>query len=170
MRTVAFLALALSACVPDYPLNKLNWADDLVQTGGCADMELYAVDEADSAMLLFQAPGVVAQTLELGTTQAFDWDLPAEGATLELTEGDRVSDATCDDVIENDGPQVRRTWQAVAGQASLTVVPIQDGEAWEVEADATLLLLDVILEDEEGAQVGLPSFTFTSTRVGWLPG
>lgn len=162
-RTLALLLLA-SGCAP--PLLDPGFEEHLDRTGGCADVVLFAVDSEDEVMLHLSTveEGRVAETTTAGTPQVYVFPLPSDEIVLEVRQGTQVSDATCDDVVENAGPEVFRTWTAVAGKATLTLTP--DGEI--VTAD--LVLMDVDFHDEDGNTVEIGSFSVHADAVGWYAG
>ncbi|HUF50844.1 MAG TPA: hypothetical protein VMN60_08430 [Longimicrobiales bacterium] len=66
----------------------------------------------DELMLTFRAEGLVPEASAAGQETVTIFDLSTAAAQLVLEQGTRVSDATCDDVIENGGPQVTRSRSA----------------------------------------------------------
>ena len=158
MRLVA-LTLLLAACAPTL---ESGFDAELTSRGGCADVKFYAVDDADTQMLSLWVEGLVDAATTAGETQTTVYDLPDPDVELIVEVGHRVSDATCDDVIENGGPSIDATFAATDGKATVTIVP---GEStWE--ARGTLLLEDVTFE---GGGT-LESFEIADTSVGWLAG
>lgn len=143
-----------------------NFTDELGTVGGCGDITFYAVDDDDELMLTFRAEGLVAAARAAGQETVTVFDLSTSAAQLLLEQGTRVSDATCDDVIENGGPQVARTWEAVAGMATVTVRP----EPGRENAVADLVLEDVVLESDGGRRVTFDRLEWLAIMVGWYPG
>ena len=166
MRALAvFLAVLLPAgCAA--PLLGPDFEDDFHTRGGCGDVVFFAVDPSDEVLLTFHTPGLVAAATAAGETVVSTFDLPDEAVTLTVEVGSRISDAICDDVIENGGPRIERTWRAVSGRATVTIRPGFD--AWSARGD--LELSDVRFRDGEGHLVRVESLEWTDTGVGWLPG
>ena len=93
--------------------------------------------------------------------------LPDPLAVVTLEVGAAVSDATCDDVVENGGPRVRDTYEAVSGQVDFVIVPDGDGYGG---ASASATLTDVVLENADGDSVTVEDFAWEDIHVGWLAG
>ncbi|HEX9886433.1 MAG TPA: hypothetical protein VGA70_08100 [Longimicrobiales bacterium] len=165
-RTAAFVAFlaALAACSSD-PLGP-HFEQELTRRGGCADVVFFAVDADDERMLSFRADGLVAEARAAGEQVVTTFDLSQNAATLIVERGTRIADAMCDDVIENGGPRVRRTWVAVAGRAIVTVRP---GPS-EFAARADLRLEDIVLDDGDGDRVIVEEMDWVDVSVGWFPG
>jgi len=157
------LALGLAACTPSL---QDGFEQDLTDEGGCGDVVFYAHDDADTMMLTLYAAGLVSEATDAGVASDFDFTLPDGDVELIVEVGSKVSDATCDDVIENGGPRVRETWTATSGTASITILPGED----EWDAHGSLHLESVVFESESGATVTLPSFDIGTVAVGWLAG
>jgi len=159
MRVVP-LALLLAACSPTLDP---EFTSELTNRGGCADVKFYAFDEGDTEMLsLWVDVGLVADATAAGEPSTTTYDLPHADVELIVEVGHKVSDATCDDVIENGGPAIDATFAATDGKATITIVP---GES-EWDARGTLVLEDVVFEG--GATID--SFEIADTSVGWLAG
>ena len=77
----------------------------MTDIGGYADIQVYAVDDADEVMLGFLVAGQLKAANEAEEAQTTDFELPSDGVTLIVEVGGRISDATCDDVVENGGPR-----------------------------------------------------------------
>jgi len=158
MRPLILISL-LTACAPTL---EGDFAAELTNRGGCADVKFYAVDDDDSKMLSVWVEGLVEAATTAGETQTTTYDLPDPDVELIVEVGSKVSDATCDDVIENGGPAVDATFAATDGKATITIVP---GETtWD--ARGTLTLEDVTFEG--GGHI--ESFEIADTSVGWLAG
>lgn len=164
-RSLATLVLAAgmaAGCGSSDPLGP-DFETRLSVLGGCGDVWFYAVDAADEVLVTFAAPGLIEAAEGETTTTTFD--LPDEGVELIVEVGSYISDAICDDVIEN-GPRVDRTWRAVAGEAAVTIRP--QGESWGARGD--LRLTDVVLRDDDGHTVVIERLDWSDIFVGWLPG
>lgn len=144
--------------------------EELPLRGGCGDVIFYAVDDADEVMLTFVAEGLVEQARDAGQPLIFFFDFgPGTGSyrpELRLVQGTHVSDATCDDILQNE-PQIRRSWSAAGGTASVQMRPREGQEG----AMADLVLEDVVLRsDDDGRTIRIDRMEWTDVFVGWLPG
>jgi hypothetical protein len=154
----------LAACWTDPP--GPDFEQRLTYQSACADVIFFAVDESDRLMLTFRANGLVEEARNLGEEIVRTFDFPVAAADLVVEQGSRVSDATCDDVIENGGPQVDRTWGAVEGRALVTIRP----GLTDFSARGDLLLEDVVVEDGDGSRAVIERMEWANLSVGWFPG
>ena len=122
MRAPLLILLATLGCGSD--LLGPDFDRRLTLMGGCGDVIFYAVDPDDEVMVTFRADGLVAAALEAGAETSTLVDLPADDVDLMVEQGSHISDATCDDVIENSGPRVRRSWSLTPHQTRLPSRPI----------------------------------------------
>lgn len=143
-----------------------DFEDDFTLLSGCADVVFYAVDAADEVMLTFHVQGPIATAQASGDTTTTVYTLPDTAVTLIVEHGSSVSDATCDDVVINQGPQVDRTWSAGAGTATLTIRPGE--QAWDARGDLTLD--NVVFRDGDGHTVAVERMRWIDVSVGWLAG
>jgi hypothetical protein len=162
---VALCSVAAVACSSADPLGP-GFEDDFVLYGGCADVVFFAVDGPDEVLVTFQAPGLVASARASALLETSVFDLPATGVTAIIEQGSKISDAICDDVIENGGPRVDRTWTAVSGRATVTIRPGPN----DFGSQGDLSLDDVVFVSDDGRRVRLPELRWTDIGVGWLPG
>lgn len=158
------ILLASFGCGAD-PLGPI-FEQRLTHFGGCADVIFYAVDADDEVMVTFRAQGLVASAQEGGTETETVFQLPADGVDLILEQGSRISDATCDDVIRNGGPRVRRTWTAASGTATVRIRPDQGSSGGRGD----LLLEGVVFTSDGEDAVALHRLEWLDVPVGWLPG
>ena len=149
---------ALVACGPTVPE---DLAAALTERGGCGDLIVYAYDTDDSLLLTVVVDGLVDAAQIAGEEQTTTHEIGDPGVQVGLDVGSRITDAICDDVIENGGPVVRRTLDATAGTIEVTVRPGDD--AWGARADVDIT--GVVLED--AAPLDL---SWTDIAVGWLAG
>jgi hypothetical protein len=141
----------------------------LTEQRGCSDVTLYATDFVDTWLLLFATSDAPAQTAhDQGTTQELSYTLPDPAVTVELRRGELLSTGVCNDTPPEAEPDL--VYIATAGSADLTVVPTGTPEPWEVPADASLLLQDLVLEDPSGNTITMDSYEFVDVYVGWFPG
>jgi hypothetical protein len=171
---LALMSLAGFGCAPAAEDGALTledgFEDALTNIGGCADILFYAVDEADEVMLSFSVGGLLQAANEAGEEQTTGFELPSDGLTLIVEVGEKVSDATCDDVIENGGPQVVRTYKAISGTAQITARPGEDEDYSHASGD--LLLENVEFESTEGGaeNITLDDLEILDASVGWYAG
>lgn len=163
MRVLLLILLVTSGCAPSLLGPDLD--QRLTHFGGCGDVIFFAVDSDDEVMVTFQAQGLVAAAREAGTETSTVVAFPSDEAELRVQQGSRVSDATCDDVIENSGPRVERSWTAVAGTATVRIRPVDDFSGRG----------DLVLEDIELTSAGADGFKlerleWSDISVGWYPG
>lgn len=151
-------AVVLSACVEPLPD---DLAARLTRTGGCGDVVFFATDEDDTLMLIAEAPELVTEAVASGSTKTTDYIIPDESFSLQVHRGTRVSDTTCDDVAEQGGPDIRDTWAAEAGTATITIVPGATAE----QSTGSLLIEDVIVDDAL-----ISTFEIADVSVGWFAG
>lgn len=151
-------SLVLGGCVEPLPD---DLAARLTRTGGCGDVVFFATDADDTLMLIAEAPELVTEAFAAGQTRTTDYLIPDESFSLQVHRGARVSDATCDDVVEQGGPDIRDTWTAEAGSATITIVPGPTAE----QSTGTLLIQDVIVDDAL-----IATFEIADVAVGWFAG
>lgn len=161
---LTLIVLATSACGTD--LLGPDFGQHLDHLGGCADVIFFAVDDHDEVMITFRADGLVAEAIAAGFETTTVFDFPSADAELFVEQGSRISDATCDDVIENNGPDVDRTWVAVSGRATVRIRPVAVSDSGRGD----LILEDVVLATGGGDQVTLERLEWLDVSVGWFPG
>ncbi len=167
MRALISLSLLLVpiGCGSD-PLGP-RFAQTLTHFGGCADVMFFAVDADDEVMVTFRADGLVAAALATGVETTTVFELPSDDVELVIEVGSRISDATCDDVIENSGPRVRRSWTAASGTATVRILPRDD-----VSGGRGDLVLEDVVFTSDGADddASLERLEWLDVSVGWFPG
>jgi len=164
MRWSPFTLVLVSAC--GLGLLEPDFDERLTRFGGCADVIFFAVDSDDELMVTFRADGLVAAARETGGETVTAFGFPSAEVELELEQGSRVSDATCDDVIENSGPRVRRSWTAVSGTATLHIRPMEESGGGRGD----LLLEDVVFAAGSGDEVTVERLEWVDISIGWFPG
>ena len=138
-----------------------DFEDTLTNEGGCADLYVFAVDDADEVILEVRFDGPIAAAGGASTEDEFTLPDPTVDITVKV--GNKVSDAACDDVIENGGPQIDDVWEAVSGVVNLTI------EAGDTPV-GDVTLEDVVFESPDGEQVTVEAFDWEDISVGWFPG
>lgn len=164
MRALLLILLLTFACGPD-PLGP-HLGERLTHFGGCADVIFFAVDSDDEVMVTFSSEGLVAAAREAGTETSTVFELPSEGAELMVEQGTRISDAMCDDVIENFGPRVQRSWTAVSGTATVRIRPLEEWSG----GHGDLVLENVVFTSGDAADITLERLEWLDVSVGWYPG
>jgi hypothetical protein len=143
----------------------------LLTTGsGCGDLILTVHDDPDRLLLAFQVSGPVAAAFTAGAPTTTTYTLPDAAVTLLVQGGERLGAGWCNDVVD-DRTQVRTTWTATAGAASLLVTPSGEATEFEQPAEGCLTLDGATFVVSEGS--GNPievSHLEACGRVGWLPG
>ena len=168
MHRLLFLFVAFSLASGCAPVLTDDFAQELTESGGCADVVFYAVDDSNQILLIAQGEGLIAAAEERGEAEfVTSFELPDAALQVQVETGTRIADAMCTDVIINGGPTVLRTYSAVSGTATVTV-RLGDESA---DARADLSLEAVIVEPVDGgAQVALGSIEITDVGVGWFAG
>lgn len=164
MRALLLILLLTYACGPD--LLGPHFGQRLTHFGGCADVIFFAVDPDDEVMVTFRADGLVAAAREAGVETSTVVEFPSDDAELTVEQGSRISDATCDDVIENFGPRVRRSWRAVSGTATVRIRPLQES----IGGRGDLVLEDIVFTSGGGDEISLERLEWLDVSVGWYPG
>jgi len=164
MRALLPVLLVTVACGSD--LLGPDFGERLTHFGGCGDVIFFAVDAADEVMVTFSADGLVAAALEAGTETSTVVAFPSEDAELIVERGSHISDATCDDVIENSGPRVQRSWTAVSGTATVRIRPLSASSG----SRGDLVLEDIVLGSGGGNEITLQHLEWLDVSVGWYPG
>jgi hypothetical protein len=135
---------------------------ELTQSGGCANVFMFAVDSADTRVLTFDAREVLAAAQ--GATQTYV--LPSEVMTVKLLTGRHLTTAYCNDVVK-DEPVVRAEWKAVRGTIRLSATKVAGGGG--DNARATLNAENLIISD--GVSVSEPfNVELRDILVGWYAG
>lgn len=158
------LLLTTFGCGSD-PLGP-DFAEELTHFGGCGDVIFFAVDSDDEVMVTFLADGLVAAAREAGSETSTVVELPSDDVELIVQQGPQISDATCDDVIENDGPRVQRTWTAVSGTATVRIRPLSESSGGRGD----LVLEDVVFASGDRAPITVERLEWQDVSVGWYPG
>jgi hypothetical protein len=153
--------LSLLACPPATPPDDAE--EELTRTGGCGDVVFFAASDDDELMLYFEDDsGLVQAAFDAQEEQTTTYDLAADtGFTFELRSGHKLSDATCDDVVENGGPVVGAAWPAESGTVEVVITPDAE-DVWSSHGHFTLT---------NGSFDGTVIDTLEiDTGVGWLAG
>ncbi len=164
---LVFLAAAtIGGCVA--PLED-GFETSLEEQGGCGDVVFYAVDSADEVMLTLVVDDLLREAHLAGEEATTQFDLPADEVTLIVEQGTKISDATCDDVIENGGPTVERAYTAVSGTVEITARPGDENDYTSASGD--MKLKDVVFESESGNKtITLETLSILNAEVGWFAG
>ena len=163
--TLSWLPLLAAACGPPVPP---DLDEALSRRGGCSDLVVFAVDEEDRWLLTVEVDDLVASARETGQDELRETlTLPAERGRAALERGSKVSDAICDDVIENGGPRVDMVWLGVGGDISVTIRRVGEDDAFEADVSVENLVLD---QEDGPEQIEVQSLIWSDIAVGWLPG
>ena len=161
-----FMVVALGMAVGCTPLLEDGFEAELTEVGGCGDVVFYAVDADDTTMLSVRVDGLIAAAQAEGDAVTTSAELPDPRFVVTVEQGEKVSDAMCDDVIENGGPRVTRTWTATSGAATAVVWP---GDS-ALDAEADLVLEGVEFDAGDGHAARLEALEWTGVQVGWFAG
>jgi hypothetical protein len=162
--SILTLLLLASAGCGSSPLSP-RLARDLTHFGGCGDVIFFAVDDDDEVLVTFRADGLVAAARAAGVETTTVIELPSDEVELVIEAGSRISDATCDDVIENGGPRVLRSWTAASGTATVRIRPVDE---WSARGD--LALEDVVFNSDGADDASVELLEWLDVSVGWFPG
>jgi hypothetical protein len=80
--------------------------------------------------------------------------------------GSRVSDATCDDVVADGGPRVRRSWTAASGTATVRIRPLEEWSGGRGD----LVLEGVVFTSDGADDASVEILEWLDVSVGWFPG
>jgi hypothetical protein len=155
-------ALLFGGCEIGTPTLVDGFEADLTTLLGCGDLSAYAVDADDEVMITVQLDGPLAAANGQETESVVTLPDPATVVRVEI--GSKISDAACDDVIENGGANVAETWDAISGTVTVGVHPAEGDD----RADVTLE--DVVFESPDGEEVTVNELKWTDLSVGWFPG
>lgn len=164
MRALLLFLLVISGCGPD--LLGPHFGQRLTHLSGCGDVIFFAVDADDEVMVTFAAEGLVAAARQAGTETPTVVAFPSDDVELMVEQGSRISDATCDDVIEGSGPRVQRSWTAASGTATVRIRPVEASNGGRGD----LLLENVVFTTGGGDDVTLERLEWVDVSVGWYPG
>jgi hypothetical protein len=164
MRALLLFLLVTSGCGPD--LLGPHFGQRLTHLSGCGDVIFFAVDADDEVMMTFSADGLVAAARQAGTETSTVFAFPSDDVELVLEQGLRISDATCDDVIEGAGPRVQRSWTAASGTATVRIGPVEASNGGRGD----LLLENVVFSTGGGDDLTLERLEWVDVSVGWYPG
>jgi hypothetical protein len=140
---------------------------DLTRLGGCTDVVVYAVNEADTVMLTVVFDHPLAGAGYVDTTS--ERDLPDPSVAVEVVVGTNVSDLTCDDAASGNTVVVER-WKGGEGHVTLSL-DIDEAVPPGADPTADVTLSDIRLRPTNTTDdLMLPAFAWTDISVGWLPG
>lgn len=169
---IALALIALAACTPvDDEVGAVDLAS-LTDTGGCADVIMYAANPEGSAILWVELAGSL---LEDAYAEGVDsvvrsYALPDDpDIEIRIEVGSNVAERACNDVMPE--YMIDETWVAIEGTVSFeATLTAEEAEPWSMPADATVTLTEVLLEETAtGAQMLIGSLTIQAA-VGWMPG
>jgi hypothetical protein len=165
MRALLFILILLVSVSCGSAPRAPPFARRLTHFRGGAAVIFFAVDADDEVLVTFRAAGLVTAARAAGVETTTVFDLPSDEVELVVEVGSRISDATCDDVIENSGPNVQRTWTAVAGTATVRIRPLDPFTGGRGD-----LVLEDVVFTAGGDEVSLERLEWLDISVGWFPG
>ncbi|MEL6348168.1 MAG: hypothetical protein AAFV53_33980 [Myxococcota bacterium] len=163
--TMSFLALLLAGCLAE------DVSSGLTETGGCADVLMYAANDTDTVALWANFNSLAYFAVESGRTIDETYDLNGfnQGENrVAILEGEDVTADFCVDITWELDPPARRRFNPVSGELSITIVPDEGAELSEPYSQATLELRDATFLNLLGSQRTIESLTLTE-MVGWEP-
>ena len=157
LRVAALVALSIG-CTPSVPS---NLSTKLTEQGSCADLFVYAANRSDTLVLSISIDeGLVEAAHAAQETVVTTIGLPDASATVMLTDGTRVSEPLCNDVVDNPvAPKAE--WSATAGTLEIAITPGGTVDEARANVEAKGLVFD-------GAEPF--DFSWFDKMVGWLPG
>jgi hypothetical protein len=136
---------------------------------GCSDLHVYASNASDGrALFLTVSGGVIEDAYDGGDTH-LELALPHPDVALTVQWGSDLTINECNDVVLGT-PVIDGEASAISGMVviDLDLLATQP-QPWDMSADATIILEDVVFETATGAQRTW-SVDLGTTYVGWLPG
>jgi hypothetical protein len=149
--------------------------EGLTLFGGCSDIFMYAKNAEDTLGLFVSANGLVATAFASDAgDSAFNLAVASAESGLKITvqSGKNITQEACNDALDPElAPVVHSELLAVSGNARFTIMPTGEATAWgEMPANATLLLENLVLQNESDTNsVEINDWGFDAA-VGWLPG
>jgi hypothetical protein len=95
-------------------------------------------------------------------------DLPLDIVAVEVLEGTRVSDLTCDSEIDGLGSVTFERWRGGVGHIVLVVDHDEANPDANPKADVTITDVKLRPTDQD-SELPLDSFTWSGVEVGWDP-
>ena len=141
---------------------------DLVDPGGCGDMMLTLASSDRSTVLAFQmSKGLTREAYENGGKATATLTLPDDG-TLSLHRGDGITELFCNDVF-TDTIVIDETWEATAGEVTITVVSEGIDHGHAIPGTATITIDSATLQLSGSEDITIEALSWEAA-VGWLPG
>lgn len=144
---------------------------NLTDQGGCGDVFLYARAPDNGEGLWVRIGGDLVAGAYAEGQRSLDrsYTLPDDAVDLRYELGAGVASRYCNDVVEP--YEIEEAWRPVGGTVSLTLVLTGDEpQAWDMPAEASLLLEAVELRGESSGEAFEIDEMSIEARVGWLPG
>jgi hypothetical protein len=140
---------------PTSPISRLD------QTGGCGDIRLDAWSTSRSASFRAVLPKMIDVVEPQATATLHVGDA---GVTISLDLGQQLQSEACPDYGEPD-TVIDQRFTAVSGTVEVELRP-SSGEY----PTASAVFQDLVLRDEQGAELEIEHFEILDAMVGWLAG
>ena len=158
-----FAIAALLGCQrqPDFSLD-----EELTVRGGCGDAYFFAKSPADEAVLVIEAPEIVAQAWEAGDSYSNAFNVSENAIGVFFQVGTNVGAPVCNDVIDGE-IVVDQQYIGIGGVVRTFVTPGDTEPA--AQGEAILENVQLLREDGSGDPIDVPSLTITA-QLGFMPG
>ncbi len=157
---------------PDGDADQLERALTMLQppvVDGCSDIHVYGASANDRYAVLLSVSGAYIEQAYDGGDTELSFVLPHPDVELVVQWGSDLTINECNDVVIRT-PVVNGEAVAVEGTVNIDLdLLLTTPEPWDMSADATITLEDVVFQTESGAE-RTRSIDLGTTAVGWLPG
>jgi len=137
--------------------------------GGCSDIRVYGTSANDRYAVLLSVHGAYIEEAYDGGDTELSFVLPHPDIDLVVQWGSDLTVNECTDVFM-DTPVVNGEAVAVEGTVHVDLdLLLTTPQPWDMSADATITMEDVVFQTESGAERTW-SIDLGTTAVGWLPG
>ena len=117
---------------------------------------------------MFQMIGdLTREAYENGGTATTTVTLPGDGS-LSLNRGDDITELFCNDVF-SDTIVIDETWEAAAGEVTITVLSDGVDHGHAVPGTATITIEGATLQQDGSEGITIDALSWEAA-VGWLPG
>lgn len=157
---------------PDPDADQLERALTALQppvVAGCSDIRVFGSSANDRYAVLLSVSGAYIEQAYDGGDIELAFELPHPDVDLVVQWGSDLTINECNDVFLGT-PVVNGEAVAVEGTVHVDLeLLLTTPQPWDMSADATIFLEDVVFQTESGAE-RTRSIDLGTTAVGWLPG
>lgn len=178
LASLAPLVLLSAGCdtptaeAPDPDADQLERALTVLQppvVAGCSDIRVYGSSTNDRYAVLLSVSGAYIEQAYDGGATELEFVLPHPDIDLVVQWGSDLTINECNDVFLGT-PVVNGEAVAVEGTVHVDLdLLLTTPQPWDMSADATITMEDVVFQTESGAERTW-SIDLGTTAVGWLPG